>query len=94
MHQGVRFYRLNTGRAAHFEKIKPHNASSDDWCIPAYMHENDYLIVDPASEVNERGTRDENDGNEVMNDGDLPLELKLTDRIEVDDETLLCVEED
>ena len=31
VHQGGRFYRLSTGRAAHYENIKPHNASSEDW---------------------------------------------------------------
>ena len=94
VHQGGRFYRLSTGRAAHYENIKPHNASSEDWCIPADMQEGDYLIVDPACEVNERGTRDKNDGNEVVDDCDLPLDLELTERVEVDDETLLYAEED
>ena len=68
VHQGGRFYRLSTGRAAHYKNIKPHNASSEDWCIPADMQEGHYLIVDPACEVNERGTRDKNDGNEVVDD--------------------------
>ena len=94
MHQGGRFYRLSTGRANHYENIKPHNASSEDWCIPADMQEGDYLIVDPACEVNERGTRDKNDGNEVVDDCDLPLDLELTERVEVDDETLPYAEED
>ena len=94
MHQGGRFYRLSTGRAAHYENIKPHNASSEDWCIPAHMQEGDYLIVYPACEVNERGTRDKNDGNEVVDDCDLPLDLELTERVEVDDETLPYAEED
>ena len=94
MHQGGRFYRLSTGRAAHYENIKPHNAPSEDWCIPADMQEGDYLIVDPACEVNERGTRDKNDGNEVVDDCDLPLDLELTERVEVDDETLPYAEED
>ena len=58
------------------------------------MKEGDYLIVDPACEVNERGTRDKNDGNEVVDDCDLPLDLELTERVEVDDETLPYVEED
>ena len=89
MHQGGRFYRLSTGRAAHYENIKPQNASSADWCIPVDMHEGDYLIVDPACEVNERGTRDKNDGNEVVDDCDLPLDLELTERVEMDDETYL-----
>ena len=94
VHQGGRFYRLSTGRASHYENIKPHNASSEDWCIPADMQEGDYLIVDPACEVNERGTRDKNDGNEVVDDCDLPLDLELTERVEVDDETLPYAEED
>ena len=54
MHHGGRFYWLSTRRAAHYENIKPHNASSEDWCIPADMHEVDYFIVDAACEVNER----------------------------------------
>ena len=88
VHQGGRFDRLSTGHAA-----QPHNASSEDWCIPADMHEVDYLIVDAACEVNERGTRDKNDGNEVMDDCDLPLDLDLTERIEVNDETLPYVKD-
>ena len=94
VHQGGRFYRLSTGRAAHYENIKPHNASSEDWCIPADMQEGDYLIVDPACEVNERGPRHKNDGNEVVDDCDLPLDLELTERVEVNDETLPYAEED
>ena len=58
------------------------------------MQEGDYLIVDPACEVNERGTRDKNDGNEVVDNCDLPLKLELTERVEVDDETLPYAEED
>ena len=68
--------------------------SSEDWCIPADMHKGDYLIVDPACEVNERGTRDKNDGNEVVDDCDLPLDLELTERVEVDDKILPYAEED
>ena len=58
------------------------------------MQEGDYLIVDPACEVNEKGTRDKNDGNEVVDDCDLPLDLELTERVEVDDETLPYDEKD
>ena len=58
------------------------------------MQEGDYLKVDPACEVNERGTRDKNDGNEVVDKCDLPLELELTDRVKADDETLPYAEED
>ena len=94
MLQGGRFYRLSTGLATHCENIKRRNASSVDWCTPTDKHDEDYLIVDPACEVNERGTRDKNDGNEVIADGDLPLDLELTERVEVDDETLPYAEED
>ena len=48
MHQEGRFYRLSTGRAAHYENLKPHNPSTEDWCIPADMEEGDYLMTDPA----------------------------------------------
>ena len=58
------------------------------------MHDDDYLTVDLACEVNERCISDKNDGNEVLDDCDLPLDLVLTERIEVDDETLSYVEED
>ena len=46
-HQGGRFYRLTTGRAAHYKNIKSLNSSSEDWYIPTDMHEDDYLIVNP-----------------------------------------------
>ena len=55
--QEGRFYRLSTGRAAHYENIKLHNPSTEDWYIPADMKEGDYLMMDPACEVNEKGTR-------------------------------------
>ena len=93
MHQGGRFYRLSTERAAHYENIKPHNASSEDWCIPADMQEGDYLIVDPACEVNEKGTRDKNDGNEVVDDCDLPLDLELTETLPYAKEDWDCPEQ-
>ena len=66
VHQNGRFYRLSTGRAAQYENIKPHNASSKDWCVPADMHENDYFIMNPTCEANEGGTRDKNDGGDKM----------------------------
>ena len=94
MHQLCRFYRLSTGRAAQYENIKPHSASSEDWCIPADIHDEDDLIVDPVCEVNERGTRDKNDGNDVVDNCDLPLDMELTERVEVDDKTLTSAEED
>ena len=38
------FCRLNTGRAAHFENIKPHNLSIEDWCIPQDKEQDDCLL--------------------------------------------------
>ena len=95
VHQEGRFYRLSTGRAAHYENIKPHNPSKEDWCIHADMEEGDYLMMDPACEVNEKGTREKNDGNEVVEEGtDTPLDLDPNEQIEADDETLPYAEED
>ena len=95
VHQEGRFYRLSTGRAAHYENIKPHNPSTEDWCIPADMEEGDYLMMDPACEVNEKGTREKNDGNEVVEEGtSAPLDLDPNEVIEADDETLPYAEED
>ena len=95
VHQEGRFYRLSTGRAAHYKNIKPYNPSTEDWCIPADMEEGDYLMMDPACEVNEKGTREKNDGNEVIEEGtSTPLDLDPNDVIEADDETLPYAEED
>ena len=80
------FYRLSTGRAAHYENIKPHNPSTEDWCIPADMEEGDYLMMEPACEVNEKGTRKKNDGNEVVEEGSSPpLDLDLNEVIEANE---------
>ena len=95
VHQEGRFFRLITGRAAHYENIKPHNPSTEDWGIPADMEEGDYLMMDPTCEVNEKGTRKKNDGNEVVEEGtDTPLDLDPNEVIEAEDETLLYAEED
>ena len=95
VHQEGRFYRLSTGRAAHYEYIKLHSPSTEDWCIPADMEEGDYLMMDPACEVNEKGTREKNDGNELVEEGtSLPLDLDPNDVIEADEETLPYAEED
>ena len=61
----VRFFRLNTGRAT-IENIKPYNPTTVDWCIPKDMKEGDYLRMDPAFEVNEKGGRERIDGNEAL----------------------------
>ena len=93
VHQEGRCYRLSTGRAAHYENIKPHNPSTEDWCIPADMEEGDYLMMDPACEVNEKGTMEKND--EVVEEGtDTPLDLDPNEVIEADDVTLPYAEED
>ena len=95
VHQEGRFYRLSTGRAAHYENIKPHNPTTEDWCIPADIKEEDYLMMDPACEVNEKGTREKNDGNEVVEEGtNTPLDLDPNEVIEEDDKTLPYAEED
>ena len=51
--------------------------------------------MDPACEVNEKGTREKNDGNEVIEEGtNTPLDLDPNELIEADDETLPYAEED
>ena len=95
MLQEGRFYRLSTGRAAHCENHMPHNPSTEEWCIPADTEEGDYLMMDPACEVNEKGTRGKNDGNEVVQEeSSPPLGLDHNEVIEADEETLLYAEKD
>ena len=73
VHQEGRFYRLNSGRAAHYE--------TEGWCIPADMEEGDYPMIYPACEVNEKGTREKNDGNEVIEEGQLLIPASNLDLI-------------
>ena len=95
VHQEGRFYRLRTGRSAHYENIRLHNPSTEEWCIPAVMEERDYLMMDPACEVNEKGTREKNDGNELVEEGTSPpLNLDPNEVIEADEGTLPYAEED
>ena len=95
VHQEGSFHRLSPVRAAHYKNIKPHNPSTEDWCIPADMEEGDYLMMDPAREVNEKGTRGKNDGNEVVEEGSSPpLDLDPNEVIQADEETLPYAEED
>ena len=96
VHQEGRFHRLSTGRAAQFENIKPHNPSTEDCCILAdIIEEEDYMMMDPACEVNEKGTSGNNDGNEVLEEGSSsPLDLDPKEVIEANEETLLYAEED
>ena len=52
-------------------------------------------MMDPAFEVNEKGTREKNDGNEVVEEGtNTPMDLDPNEVIEADDETLPYAEED
>ena len=52
-------------------------------------------MMDPACQVNEKGTREKNDGNEVIEEGtSTPLNLDPNEVIEADDETLPYAEED
>ena len=46
-------------------------------------------MMDPACELNEKGTRGKNDGNEVVEEGSSPpLDLDPNEVIEADEETL------
>ena len=84
VHQEGRFYRLSTGRAAHYENLKAHVPSSEDWCIPKDMEGLEYLLVEPACEVNEKGIREKNDD----------LSSDDIEKIEADSEAESFVEED
>ena len=75
--QQGRFYPLSTGRAAHYESLKPHVPFTEDWCVPQNMEGLEYLLVEPACEMNERDTREKNDGNEEVRMDD-------NEKIEVD----------
>ena len=78
VHQQGRFYRLSTGRAAHYKNLKLHVPSPEDWCIPQNMEGLEYLLVEPAYEVKEKGTREKNDGNEnVSMDNNEKIEVDL-----------------
>ena len=59
------------------------------------MVKGDYLMIDTACEVNEKGTREKKDGNEVLEEGtNPPLDLNSNEIIEADQETLPFAEED
>ena len=87
VHQQGRFYLFSTERPTHYENLKPHVPSPEDWCVPQNMEGLEYLLVEPACEVNEKGTREKNDGN-----GDLSLDDN--EKIEADSEAESFVEED
>ena len=51
-------------------------------------------MMDPACEVNEKGTREKNDGKEVVEEGSSPpLDLDPNEVIEADEDTLPNAEE-
>ena len=87
VHQQGRFYRLSTGRAAHYESLKPHVQSPEDWCLLQSMEGLKYLLLEPACEVNKKGTREKNDGNEDVSMDD-------NEKIEVDSDEGSFAEED
>ena len=65
----------------------PHVSSKEDWCVPQNMEGLEYLLVEPACEVNEKGTREKNDGNENVSMND-------NEKIEVDSVKGSFAEED
>ena len=71
LHQQGRLYRLSTGRAAHYENLKPHVSCPEDWCVPQNMEGLLYLLVEPACEVSEKGTREKNDDNKDVSMDDI-----------------------
>ena len=87
VHQQGRFYRLSTGRAAHYESLKPHVRSPEDWFLSQSMEGLEYLLVEPACEVSEKGTREKNDGNQDVSMDD-------NEKIEVDSDEGSFAEED
>ena len=59
------------------------------------MEEGDYLMMGPACEVNEKGTRGKNDGNKFNEEGmNPPQDLDPNEIIEADEGTLPYAEED
>ena len=78
---------MSTGRAAHYENLKPHVSSLEDRCVPQNIEGLEYLLVEPTCEVNEKGTREKNDGNEDVSMDD-------NEKIEVDSDEESFAEED
>ena len=75
VHQAEYFHSFSTPRAAHYENIKLPNPSTKDWCISEDMEKSDFLMVNSACEIGEKCSREDNDGNEVLEEGTkLPLE--------------------
>ena len=88
VHQQGQFHHLSTGRAAHYENLKRQVPSPEDWCVPQNVQgQLEYLLVEPACEVNETGTKEKNDGNEDVSMDD-------NEKIEVDWDEGSFAEED
>ena len=57
------------------------------------MEEGNYLMMDPACELNEKDTREKYDENEALEEGTSPpLDLDPNEIIEADEETLTYAE--
>ena len=68
---------------------------TEDWCIPEDMSEGDYLMMDPACEVNEKGNMEKNDENEALEEEvNSPLDLDPNEIIKADEETLPYAKKD
>ena len=78
---------MSTGRAAHYENLKPHMPSPEDWCTPQNMEGHEYLLEEPACEVNEKGTREKNNGSDDVS-------MEDNEIIEVDSDKGSFAEED
>ena len=48
VHQQGWFYRLSTGRAAHYKNLKPTVPSPEDCCVPQNNEGLKYQIVEPV----------------------------------------------
>ena len=79
--------RLNTGRAAHYENLKPQVPSPEDWCVPQNMEGLEYLLVEPACKVNKKSTREKIDGNEEVS-------MDENEKIDADSDAENFAEED
>ena len=49
------------------KNLKSHDPSPEDRCRPQNMEGLEYLLLEPAFEVNEKGTRENNDGSADVN---------------------------
>ena len=84
VHQQGQFYRLSTGRAAHYEKLKHH---VPNLFVPQNMEGLEYQLVERPCEVNEKATREKYDGNKNMSMDD-------NEKLEADSDGGAFAEED